>query len=142
MTRTMQQTAPWPDELEELVGKTKLRPGWRIVLYDDYDRGQGSKGLTLVITTDAVDTYNPDQKMRVNHLFPVPPASYDRRSWQWWLFNQFRLVDDHEGMEFFQIDGERPYAPMHGPGNDPYLITVERTDTHRRTNFRGELQEA
>lgn len=33
----------------------------------------------------------------------------------------------------------RPYAPCHGPGWDPYLITVERTAVDRRTSFRGEV---
>jgi hypothetical protein len=35
---------------------------------------------------------------------------------------------------------ERPLAPCHGPGWDPYLVTVERTGLDRRTSFRGEVQ--
>lgn len=138
-----ENVAPFPDELLDLVEKCAYRPGWWVRLHEDYDRGQGSRGTTLVITTLTLDSYNPDPKesIRVNHLFPVPPAAFDRRSWQWWLFSQFLLVEQHECMEFFQIDGERVYAPMHGPGNDPYLITIERTAIDRRTNFRGEIED-
>lgn len=42
-------------------------------------------------------------------------------------------------MEFFVIDGERPYAPNHGPGHDPYTIRETSTDEERRTSFRGTL---
>lgn len=133
--------APYPHELDKLVEQCQYRPRWQARLQNGLNRGQGSQGLTLVITTLAYDTYNPETPMRVAHYFPVPPASYDRRSWQWWLFNCFLQVERHECMEFFQIQGERPYAPMHGPGNDPYLITVERTDLDRRTNYKGELDD-
>ncbi len=53
---------------------------------------------------------------------PVPPASYNKRSWQRWLFDQILLVERHETMEFFTIDEEKPYSPNHGPGNDPYIV--------------------
>jgi hypothetical protein len=36
---------------------------------------------------------------------------------------------------------ERPYAPLHGPGWSPYLVTVERTEQDRRTSFRGVLDD-
>jgi hypothetical protein len=72
----------------------------------------------------------------------VPPAAYDRRSWQRWLFEQFRLIESHEAAEFFQIGGERPYAPSHGPGHDPYMIREVGTVEDQRTTFRGELQDA
>lgn len=134
-------TAPYPHELRDLVEKCAYRDGWMIRLVDDLDRGQGSRGMTVVITTSVVNTYRPDERMRVNHYFPVPPAAYDRRSWQRWLFEQFHLVELHECAEFFQIDGARPYAPSHGPGNDPYLIREIGTDVDQRTTFRGELIE-
>lgn len=130
--------APYPEELAQLVEDCRYRPGWQVYLAD-IDRGQGSKGLTLVITTDTIDTYHPDNRIRVNHYFPVPPAAYDQRSWQRWLFNQYVLVEQHEAQEFFQIAGERPYAPSHGPGNDPYMVREVGTDLDRRTTFRGDV---
>lgn len=138
---TMMQEAPYPEVLAELVLGCRYRPGWEVELAHE-DRGQGSKGLTLVITTATVNSYRPEQPIYVNHYFPVPPAAYDQRSWQRWLFEQYLLVEQHEAMEFFQIDGVRPYAPSHGPGNDPYMIREVGTDEDRRTTFRGELRPA
>jgi hypothetical protein len=137
---TMRQEAPYPHELADLVSKLTYRPGWKFRL-EDVDRGQGSKGLTLVILTKGYDSYHPERGdgYRVYHYMLVPPASYDRRSWENWLFEQLLLVEKHECMEFFTIDGKKPKAPAHGPGNDPYLVLTYGDDTDRRTSFRGEL---
>lgn len=43
-------------------------------------------------------------------------------------------------MEFFTIDGVKPYAPNHGPGNDPYVVRELTTDQARRTSFLGTIQ--
>lgn len=139
MTTGNVNRAPYPDELVGLVEHCTYRPGWTVEL-GDVDRGQGSSGLTLTITTRTINAYYSDEPIRVRHLFPVPPAAYDVRSWRRWLFEQFRLVELHEAMEFFQIDGARPFAPSHGPGNDPYLIRELGTDLDRRTTFRGEVR--
>lgn len=140
MTDSMRQEAPYPAELGDLVSKLTYRPGWTFRLAD-IDRGQGSKGLTLIITTCGYDSYNPGrgENYRVNHYMLVPPAAYDRRSWVNWLFEQLLLVERHECMEFFVIDGIRPRAPTHGPGNDPYLTLDYGTDIDRRTRFTGEV---
>ena len=134
----MQQAAPFPRELAALVGALAYKPGWSFRL-EDKDRGQGSTGLTLVIIATSVDSYNPGEPIRVWHYMPVPPASYNERSWQRWLFEQILLVERHEAAEFFMIGTHRPYAPLHGPGNDPYLIAELASDEDRRTSFRGEL---
>src|SRR6266700_3850681 len=116
------QEAPYPPLLYNLVERCTYRSRW-IIRLSSIDRGQGSKGLTLIFTTYGRDTYNPDdENYRVNHYFPVLPAAYDERSWKRWLFEQFLLVERHECMEFFRIDGRRPYAPHHGPGNDCYNV--------------------
>jgi hypothetical protein len=136
---TNTQTAPFPTELAELVQSCRYRPGWTVEL-TDMDRGQKSAGLTLIIMTATVNTYRPDENIYVNHLFPVPPAAYDTRSWRRWLFERFHDVELHECAEFFQIGDERPFAPSHGPGNDPYLIREIGTDVDQRTTFRGEVK--
>ena len=145
--RQMQQTAPYPEVLAALVEKLEYRHhlGWQVWLEDDLqrdkpDRHTGeSRGLTLVVQRCGPDTYNHDQMMAVNHYFPVPPATYDERSWRRWLFDRLGDVDTHERMEDFVIGGERPYAPSHGPGNDPYMVRETGTDLDRRTSFRGEV---
>lgn len=130
------QTAPYPDELDSLVERLKYRKGWTFSL-SDLDRGQGSKGLTFVATGTYPDTYHPETLIRVAHYFPVPPAAYNEQSWRRWLFERILEVERHEAAEFFQIDGARPYAPHHGPGNDPYIVFEHGSDEDRRTDFRG-----
>lgn len=137
----MRQVAPYPTGLALLVAQLRYREGWRFAL-SDVDRGQGSEGLTLTINVLTRDSYHPDQHIRVNHLMPVPPAAFDDRSWLRWLFEQLLLVERHEAAEFFGIGDDKPYAPSHGPGNDPYLIRDVGTDLDRRTSFRGDLNPA
>lgn len=37
---------------------------------------------------------------------------------------------------------QRPFAPTHGPGDDPYVVHEYADDTQRRTRFTGELLDA
>lgn len=136
--KTMTQTAEYPEILADLVGRLTYRPGWRFELRH-IDRGQGSLGLTLEVYGIFPDTYDTAHEMRVVHYFPVPPAAFDERSWRRWLLERLIELETHECCEFFQIDGERPYAPHHGPGNDPYIIFEHGTDLDVKTNFRGEV---
>jgi len=134
----MRQIAPTPEILFRLVDHLSYKPGWRVELID-CDRGQGSEGLTLIITTNTTDSYHHERRRHVNHLFIVPAAAYDERSWQRWLLDRYIDVESHEACEFFTIDGDKPYAPSHGPGNDPYMIREVGTDTDRRLSFKGVL---
>lgn len=145
MTDLMRQYAPFPTELADLVEHCQYRPNWRVWL-EEMQRDTAPKsagGLTLVICTRGYDSYHPEQGeyYRVKHYFGVPAATYNRQSWQRWLFEQFLLVERHEAMEFFQIGGARPYAPNHGPGEDPYIIRETTTDEARRTSFIGVTKE-
>jgi hypothetical protein len=136
----MEQVAPYPVILGRLVDQLTFQDGrlWTFIL-KDVDRGQGSEGLTLVINISGPDAYHEGQRISVNHYMLVPPAAYDERSWLRWLFDQVGLVQLHERMEFFKIDGKQPMPPAHGPGNDPYLVLQYGTTTDRRTSFRGTL---
>lgn len=138
----MQQIAPDPLILQELVDNLEYRPGWTFSLRD-LDRGQGSEGLTLDILTLGYNAYHHErgESYRVHHYMPVPPAAYDRQSWRRWLFEQCLLVERHEAMEFFSVDGDRPYAPNHGPGNDPYITFEVGSDLGRRTSYLGTVNE-
>jgi hypothetical protein len=95
------------------------------------------------------------QVITVNHYFPVPAATYNLESWRRWLLDRLGDVDTHERMEDFAFvaerywitapgedppsgeELERPYAPVHKPGWDPYMITVLSTAEDRDTDFRG-----
>lgn len=134
------QSAPYPWKLKRLVDACTYRNNWTVHLTDEnFDRGQESYGLTLVISPETVNSYNQSQPLRVNHYFTVPPAAYNEQSWQRWLFECFHQVELHECMEFFSIDGNKPFAPNHGPGHDPYTVHQYSTDIDRRTSFRGDV---
>lgn len=139
----MQQTAPDPTPLRDLVRALRYREGFRFWLSDDLDRGQGSRGLTLTINVTGQNSYPPHEAIGVNHLFPVPPAAYDRRSWQRWLFDRIGDVELHERCEWFTLRepmetvSVKPYAPSHGPGSDPYLVREIGTVEDVETSFRG-----
>lgn len=145
--RQMQQVAPYPEVLAALVEHLDYRRhmGWKVWLEDDCQRDKPgrhageSRGLTLVIQRCGPDTYEHDRIIAVNHYFAVPPATYDARSWRRWLFDRLGDVDTHERMEDFVVGGERPYAPSHGPGNDPYMVRETGTELDRKTSFRGEV---
>lgn len=137
----LRQSAPWPEALAQIIRQSRWtdEPAWSFRL-STMDRGQGSFGLTLVITVPTTNSYPPHQPTVVNHLFIVPAASYDYRSWRRWVLDRILDVQAHEACEFWEVDGEKPYAPSHGPGNDPYLIREVGTDEDRRTSFRGVLK--
>ena len=143
MTEHLTQIAPYPVALNLILAELTYRPRWNVYL-EDMRRGQGSEGLTLVVDAlvqDSRAAFPTDDQMpliRVHHLFPVPPAAYNMRSWRRWVFDRLLEVERHEAAEFFVVDGERPFAPLHGPGNDPYMV-VEATPTEARTNNRGEV---
>lgn len=142
----MTQTAPYPVELGELVESLKYhQQGWEFSLGHadrDTDLKTGEvigAGLTLSIRITCDDAYHEGRLRSVVHYFVVPAATYDRRSWRRWLFERIRDVHTHEAMENFEVDGERPFAPSHGPGNDPYMVRELGTELDRRTSFRGEV---
>jgi hypothetical protein len=142
------QVAPYPTELLNLVQQCRYRAheGWSVRLAEinrdkDSEGNVVGHGLTLVILTRGYDTYNPDlgPNYSVNHYFIVPAATYNLQSWTRWLLDCFIKVETHEAMENFVVAGERPFAPTHGPGDDPYVVHEYATDTQRRTRFTGEI---
>jgi hypothetical protein len=140
------QYGPYPQALADLVGRLAYRPGWAFTLRDmERDpadtHGAAAGGLTLVVLAGVHDAYEPGRRRPVNHYFPVPAATYNEASWLRWLLDCVLLVEQHEACEWFRLgEGEgdvRPFAPTHGPGENPYSIKELATDEARRTSFRG-----
>jgi hypothetical protein len=136
----MSQAALWPAVLEHMISVTGYKAGWTFELAS-MDRGQGCHGLTLVITVAVEDSRHPGRIIGVAHYMPVPAAAFGERAWRRWLFDQVTLVELHEAMEFFTVDGDRCFEPVHAPGSNPYTVTELSTDTERRTSFRGILDD-
>lgn len=140
----MTQEAFFPVILEKLVQSISYKDRWNFSLSSGhYDRGQGCKGLTLTISVRCDNSHaktsgHPRAKLEVAHLFPVPPAAFNYESWRRWVFDRILDVETHEAMEFFEVDKKKPYAPNHGPGEDPYIIRELATIDQRKTNWKGE----
>jgi hypothetical protein len=143
--RQMHQVAPYPEVLAGLMRDLSYRKhmGWDVWLEDDCQRDKPgrhsgeSRGLTLIVQRHGPDTYHPGSIITVNHYFPVPPATFGEDSWTRWLFDTLGKVDDHERMEDFVIGSERPFAPVHKPGADPYIVHQVASREDVDTDFRG-----
>jgi hypothetical protein len=100
-------------ELEALVKKLKYRPGWKFQL--QVVRGE----LMLGVTTLGYDSYHPKRgyTYQTHHYLEIPPTHHN---WQRWLLDQCMLVDIHEALEFFMIEDDRPYAPLHSRAANAY----------------------
>lgn len=142
-----EQYAPFPEELVDLVAVLKTPPEvMHVVLVDEVrdevSQGRGKAGgLTLEIRVHSDDGYGGGIR-RVRHLFPVPAATFNRLSWTRWLFDRLEDVRRHELCEYFEVDGFKPFAPLHGPGDNPYVVHDWSTDEQRRTQWTGEVKQA
>lgn len=121
------QEGPDATTLVEVVSTITYKPGWKLWLAEDMARPTehmaGSRGLTLCISAEVENSYHPEPTT-VEHWMAVPPTAYDRDTWIRWVLDQILLVEQHEALEFFKVDGELVYAPAHGPMRNPY--TIER----------------
>jgi hypothetical protein len=159
--RSMIQKAPWPNDLEQAVDELEYLPGWEIWLSDE-SRGQGCSGLTLSIVPNKQDSYHPDQHARTRFIYPVPAASFNRESWEEWLWARIEETEGHERAEWFRFketvevknkvgipppDGvkfvetriRRPFKPAHADGWDPGVVRSVVSDTVTNTPNAGRL---
>jgi len=125
------------DILGQIVQTVRCKPGWTFRLKDE----EGA--LRLVITVNGFDSSMPedDVPFTVSHYFPVPTATYNERSWRRWVFEMCRRVENHELGEWFRIGAERPFAPLHGPGEDPYTVHEYRSMKDQLTTQNGSIRE-
>lgn len=152
------QYAPWPHELAAAVEDLEYLDEWAFGLttldrdFADVERTLPiAGGLTFVIHVPCQDSYNPERYRPVTHYHPVPAATFNRAAWERWLFDRLMDTVRHEAAEWFRFAEEtsteddeflvfrRPFAPTHGPGDDPYVLHEYASDEQRRTSFRGEL---
>lgn len=123
--------------LSDLIERTQYRPGWRFGLADE-------DGVTeLHIYALGYDSYHPEngETYRVRHSFMVPPATFNEESWKRWLLDRLIDVETHECCEFFKLGDQRPFAPNHGPGWNPYGVRELNKPEAAETTFRGERRE-
>jgi hypothetical protein len=120
--------------LRAVVGVAKCKPGWSFELTT-------KAPLELLIFVKGPDSRGEyDGERKIRHHFPVPYATYNYKTWRRWIFECCRKVEDHELGEWFQDGDERPFAPTHGPGEDPYTIHEFRDVVDAYTNQDGTVR--
>jgi hypothetical protein len=160
----MTQTAPWPHDLEAAVLELRYVPGWVITLTEE-TRGQDCAGLTLSIYPDKPDSYHPEQHVRTVFTYPVPAASFNRESWEEWLWARIVDTENHERAEWFRfvvpnpstveiaeileqdpknvrdetVTERRPFKPAHADGWDPSVVRTVVSETVTNTPNAGRL---
>ena len=123
------------DLLRRIVSETSCKPDWHFAVR----KSEGA--LRLVITVPGVDSWDENVPRTVSHWFPVPPATYNERAWQRWIFECCRGVENHELGEWFRVGERRPFLPLHGPGEIPYLVVEYRDTVDARTTQDGSVRE-
>lgn len=127
------------DLLAEIVAQVACKPGWLF----DLRRPSGDVYPKLVITVPGYDSARPSEitEYTVSHYFPVPEATFNAASWRRWIFECCRRLENHELGEWFRIGAERPFAPLHGPGEDPYTVHEFRPVADALTTQDGSMRE-
>lgn len=128
------------DLLAKIVRETRCKPNWTFMLVEEND---DPLVLRLVIQINAFDNYNPDKPLSVRHYHPVPITTYNEATWRRWIFDQCIRTMNHELGECLRFgnDEVRPFAPMHGPGEDPYTVHEFRPEKDFLTTQNGKLRE-
>ncbi len=57
------------------------------------------------------------------------------------MFERCRGVENHELGEWFRIGSEWPFAPLHGPGEDPYTVHEFRHADDALTTQDGSIRQ-
>lgn len=124
------------DILQKVVNEAECFPNWSFRL-----EVESGVVRSLVITVDGHNNYKPEEPFCVGHYHPVPMATYNEKTWRRWVYEQCRRVMNHEIGEALNFNGIRPFAPMHGPGEDPYTVHEIRSVEDALTTQNGSLRE-
>lgn len=123
------------DILRRLVETAEYKPGWKFALIEE------DGALRLRITdTRCVNAYDPGEPFPLAHYHPVPTATYNEKTWKRWIYEQCRRVENHEIGEWLRWGDERPFAPLHAPGEDPYTVHEIRPESDARTTQDGSMR--
>lgn len=115
------------DLLADVVQTITYKPGWQITVGHMQRTGEhlaGGEGLTLRVTFTSDDSTGTQGSVALDHLFVVPPAAYNRETWERFVLDCLIQMETHEAMEWFKVDGHAPFFPPHGTanGSNPYTI--------------------
>lgn len=127
------------DILAAVVRDVECKPGWSFDMRADQDTG----GCCVVITIDGYNSAFPNERrpISVSHWKPVPLTTFNYQAWRRWLFTQCQEVENHELGEWFRFGNERPFLPLHGPGENPYVVVEYRNEIDSRTTQNGTVRD-
>lgn len=125
------------DVLRKVVAEVKGMPGWSFHIVDE------DGDLRLVIRVWGENSACPEKHERygVDNYFPVPAATYNERTWRRWVFEMSRRTMNHELGEWTRWGDLRPFAPLHGPGEDPYTVHEFRPPIDQFVTQDGTIRE-
>lgn len=133
------------EELARLLQGVTCKPRWEFQLVPM--AGNPHAKVLFILTKDIPNsreavTYclqcgGPVGTMNLLHRFPVPEAVYTAEVWLRWIFDCCVKAEQHELMEWFQHLGKRVFPPMHGPGEDAFIIHDIRTPEQANMDQRG-----
>ena len=125
MKKVMQQRAPYPHDLIDIVEHCSFLPGWTFQIGEGqcYD---GVTGLLLMIYIEAPDSQNPSETVPIAYPHMVPAEVHTRDGWTTWFWERIMDTLRHEAGEFFWVDGVRPFSPEHWPVADGYNRMINR----------------
>lgn len=102
----------YPKLLHDVIEAVKYKDGWSlsIIGFAGAARGLGVK----VVTTNSLN----GEVAIIGHQFAIPGNAHlwSREMCEEWVLRRLIDVETHEACEFFEIEGQRPYYPEHGPG--------------------------
>lgn len=125
------------DILRKVVAEAEYKPGWTFEIIEEDD------ALRLrMIDSLCKDAYNPTRSMPLAHYHPVPATTYNEETWRRWVYEQCRRVENHEIGEWLRWGSDRPFAPLHAPGEDPYTVHEFRSVEDAQTTQDGSMRNA
>lgn len=156
------------DILAKVVERVQCKPGWSFCLVDEdgalrlvitvpgYNSAgaattdrllwlveriyRGSDPASTLAVEEIRNAKIEHDRFTVRHFRPVPTATFNEKTWRRWLFEQCLAVENHELGEWFRDGAERPFAPLHGPGEDPYTVHEFRPEADALTTQDGSLR--
>lgn len=123
------------DVLRALLPEVSCKPGWTFRFESTND---GPRVVISIPVSDSRGGY----LTRIDNHFAVPPTTWNARSWRRWLFECCLGVERHELGEWFRHGSERPFAPLHAPGEDPYTQHEFRLERDAHLDQAGNVDKA
>lgn len=130
---------PTYDILRKVVREASCFSNWSLRVEDE-SKHIDVEYPRLVIRIEGENNYTHAPYI-VDHYHPAPSGvTYNEKTWRRWVYDQCLRTMNHEIGEALVFNGERPFAPMHGPGEDPYTIHEIRSEADALMTQNGSLR--